>query len=97
MVENAVKRIDRDEFHIIFALFSGQFKQIVEHKRGGDDRRPAVKMKSVDIVDISAPAEFVALFKDFDFVPARCQANRRPQSPEPTPNDNDFLTHCFPA
>jgi len=63
VVEDAVERVERREFHVVGPLAPGRGEDVVEHERRGDDRGAAVKLEAVLLVDVGPAARLVALLE----------------------------------
>src|SRR5690606_21143692 len=93
--EDTIKGVQRSELDIIFCFTSRGGEDIVEHEWRGDNRRPAIKLETVLLEDVSAAAGFVEFFKDLYLVASRRQARRRAEAPKPAADDDYLLCHDF--
>ena len=59
VVKDAVERVELNKVDIIFAAAAGQRKNIVEHKRRGDNCGAAVEFEAVFLEHVGAAADFV--------------------------------------
>ena len=67
---DVVEGVDGDDFDVVLDVATCSGKEFVEHEGGGYDGRSGVEGESVLLVDVSAAAEFVAGFEEFDLVAA---------------------------
>ena len=95
VIKDFVVRVERDQLKVLLAALAGEFPDLIEKPRGGNDRRAAVKLEAVDFIGIGAPAQFVPLLKERDVIPLDCQARRRAQPAEAAPNHDRFFAHEF--
>ena len=86
-VEDAVEGVAGDELEVVLAAAAGGLPDFVEDPGGGDDSGAAVEAVAVDVVDVGATAEFVALFEEIDLVAAGGEAGGGAQSPEAGADD----------
>jgi len=97
VIEDAIKGIEGNQLEIILPRFSRTFEKLIEHIRGCDDRRAAIKFKSIDIVLIAPSARFIAFFKYLDLVSLLGEPDCSPQTAKATTNDNNmFLQFSLP-
>ena len=89
VVEDAVEGVAGDQLEVVLAAAAGGLPDFVEDPRGGDDGGAAVKAVAIDVVDVSAAAQFVAFFEEFDLVAAGGEACSGAQTAKPGAyNDN---------
>ena len=94
VIEDAVVRVAGDQVEVVFAALARRCEQIVEHERRGDHRRTAVELEAIDLVDVSPPAELVALLEQLDVVPFGGKANGGGETAEAAA-DHDNSGHAY--
>ena len=96
VIEDAVEGIAGNELEVVLAAASGSLPDFIEDPRGGDDSGAAVKSVAVDVVDVGAAAQLVALFEQFDLVAAGGEARGGAQTAEPGADNDDLRHRCPP-
>ncbi len=91
--KDAVERIDGNHLDVIGRVAAGALEQLIDHPRGGDDGRPAVKFEAVLLIDVGAAARLVALVDQRDIMPFAGEANGGGQPAKTTSDNDDATTH----
>ena len=91
VVEDAVERIARHHLEVVFTALAGSCKEGIKHEGGCDDGGSAIELKSILLINISAPAGLVAFLKNFYGMALGCKAHRRCQPAKSAADHNDFV------
>jgi hypothetical protein len=98
VIKNAVKGIAGHKLDIVLAPAPCQLPYVVKHEWRSDDRRAAVELEPLDLVDVAPTARLVSLFKYLDLVSlVSGDAHRCAQPPKTTPDDDYFWHFSLPS
>ena len=92
-IKNAVEGIKRQQLDVIFATPVGDLKQLIKHVRGGDDRWPAVELKTIYLILVGPAAQLIPLFKEGHLMPFGRQTNGGAQPAKPATDNDNLLSH----